>query len=515
MDRIAPTLFVKIRTNTGEEFRLISDRVLSFKYKDRERKQDVATLTVENGFLQNFDDPVWRKGAHLLLRWGYPGNMTPEREVCITSVKGFKELKVEAVSVSVRMNRVQKCRVFENQSPTRAARTIAEENGWGPDVQHVDDVDEVMEVITQSNLTDAQFLRRWASRLGFEFYVDFDGFHFHRRRVESRPVRVFRYHTDPNQGDILAEPTIENDLTARPGRTRVRGRNPMTREDIDEGADNDSDSDRPTLTEITEIIDPDTGRSLGDRVEGNLASEETVPTADATPTAARRRARGRFRRTQQTAVKMKFPVVGDPQLFAKSVCQVEGMGQRLSVRYYMKEVEHDLNPNGYVCRLDVVSDGHGGHSTRSRSAVGLSLIAGRGPGSGRGRNRDVENRLRAALQAAEANNDTQSADTIRRVLAGYQRGGNRTRAEATRALASVAGNSNADEATRQAAASAASSFTQRGAEVETGGNPNRQDAAEDSGETLEPFTAVDPDSGQTVTRWRQAPTRGTTTGGEE
>ena len=508
-DRSAPLLLVKLETNDGE-FRVVTDSIRSFKYTDRERAADVLKLTVDNDDLSQFDDPLWRKGGKLRVTWGYPGAMSPERTVVITSVKGFRELQIEANALSVVMNTVVRCRSFENTTITEVARTIATENGFGPDLQIIDVIDEVQEVISQARLTDAQFLRRWASRVGFEFWVDFDGLHFHERRIGDAPVRVLHYYGDPGQGDIIGEPTIENDLTARPGRVRVQGRNPETREDIEGIGDNDSDPNRPTAAPIVEIIDPDTGNAT--TVERTLASEDVVPTADATSAAVRRRARARFRRTQQVAVKMSLPIVGDPLLLAKTIVEIRGMGQRLSIRYYTTEVEHDLGTGGYACKLKLVSDGHGGHSTTSRRAQGLSLVqAGRGPGRGQGSSRQVGAQIQAALDIARASGDEASVRMLEGARDAYARDANASRAEVSRALGAVAQNSNADAATREAAAEAAGSLAQRGPETEAGGRQNTAEAREDTAE-LQPVTVINEDTGEDVTVYR--PVRRSTEGRE-
>lgn len=370
--REAPMLLVKLRTDEGQDFRVVTDRVLEFRYTDRERKADVCKLVVDNADLSNFDDPVFKKGSRLIVAWGYPGRMSPERQVVITSVKGFKRLEIEANAESVLLNTVVRNRTFQNQTVSQVIRGIASEAGYSGTSAIIEDTTEVIDTITQSRLTDAQFVRRWASRLGFEFYVDFEGFHFHPRRLGNAPVRTFRYFTDPGQGDILDEPTIDNDVTARPGRVRARGRDPLRREDIDETADDSTDTDRDVLAPLREILDLEDGSGV--LTEGRLGSEDVVPVSSPDAADARTRARARFRRVQQVAVKMNLPVIGDPQLFAKTVVQIEGMGVRLSVRYWVTEVEHDLSPGGYRCTLKLVSDGHGGHSTESRLARGMELL---------------------------------------------------------------------------------------------------------------------------------------------
>lgn len=513
-DRSAPLLLVKLETTDGE-FRVVTDEVLSFKYTDKENSADVLKLTVDNGDLSQFDDPVWRKGGKLRVSWGYPGGMAPERTVVITSVKGFRELQIEANALSVLMNREVRSRCFENLTITAIVRQIAEENGFGSDRQIIDEIPDTHEVVTQARLTDAQFIRRWASRVGCVFFVDFDGLHFHERRMGEPPVRTLIYHEDSGQGDFLADPVIDNDLTARPGRVRVRGRDPLTREDIDQSADNDSDGDRPTAAPIIEMVNVGSGprTSLRRRpatVEENLASEDVVPTADATSTAARRRARGRFRRAQQVAVKMSAPVVGDPLLLAKTVVQVQGMGQRLSIRYYLKEVEHDLATNGYECKLKMVSDGHGGHSTRSTRARGLELVqAGRGPGSGQGSSRQIEQQLQAAIDAArEDPAGASSLVMLERAQEAYNRDGNASRGEVSRALAAAARNPTLSEETRAAAAGAQSSLAQRGAETESGGRQGAEGSRVDTSE-LQPEEAVDEETGRILTFYRETRGRGT------
>ncbi len=504
-DRSAPTILVRLRTSRGKDLRVVSDEIKSFKYTDSDRKADKLQLTVRNDDLSNHDDPAWRKGSELVVTWGYPGQMAPARTCIITKVTGFQTLTIEARAKSVLMNRVVKTRCFEGKSISDIVRDIATENGFGTNQQHIDDSGEVIEVVSQARRTDAQFLRRWASRLGFEFYVDFDGFHFHERRLGQRPIRKIRYHTG-GVGDIIGEPRIDNDLTGRPGRSKVCSRNPETKEDICSTADNNSDKDRATLSPIIEIVDPDTGATT----EGVLASEDVVPTADTTNDAAKRRARGRFRRTQQVAIKMGYAMVGDPLLLGKSVVQMEGMGQRLSVRYYLTEVEHDLAASGYVCNVKQISDGHGGHSTVSKRVRGLEALGVPGPATRKVTSDDVEAGLLVAIQAANKSGDTKSSDALRKALIAHNRNPQGNKKRVQRTMVAVAQDPDAAGATRDASAKVARDLQQLPGETKSGGKPNRGEASNDSGQ-LEPVEVVDPETGGTRTQYR--PTAGRGTGG--
>lgn len=504
LDRSAPMLLVKLKSKQGD-VRIVTDQVISFKYKDRERKADLCTLTVKNQDLSNFDDPVWRKGTELSVQWGYPAAMTPARQVIITSVKGFSALTIEGQAKSVLMNRTKKCRVFENMTITGIAQKIAKENGFTTETIHVDDLDELIEVVSQARLTDAQFLRRWASKLGFEFFVDFDGFHFHERRIGESPIRVIRYHTDQRGGDIIGEPTIDNDLTGRPGRVKVKGRDPRTKKDIDESADNDSDSDRDVLTPINEILfDAEKGPTfVQQKPEEKIGGNDTVLTGEDTSAKAKRRARSRFRRAQQVAIKMTFSMVGDPLLVAKSVVKIEGMGQRLSVRYYLTEVEHDLSPGGYICRPKLISDGHGGHATDSKiAATDFNRVAGQaGKGAGASRkklNETIVKELLAGARGAVQLDDLATADKFERAGVVYAKQGNKARAEVARFMQQILQGAKSGKIDFRLAVQAGrivAALSQSGEETESGGKLNDNPIIKDD-LNLVPTLVFDPEGGQ-------------------
>lgn len=506
LDRTVPMLLVRLQ-DSNQEYRVVTDQVLSFKYTDAERKTDTCEITVDNSDLLQFDDPVWRKGGKIQVSWGYPGAMAPERTCVITSVKGFKELKIEANAESVLMNQIAKQRVFEGKTLSQIAEIIAEEYGYGSDVRFIDDTGEVIEIVTQANLTDAQFLRERASEAGFEFYIDFDGFHFHERRLGEPPARTLHYFTDPNIGDFVGDPTIENDLTARPGRVVVRGRNPRTREDIEATADNTTDSNRTTLTHIVDVPDPETGAIT--EVERRVAQEQTVTTADETSTRATRRARGRYRRTQQVAVKMKAKIVGDPVLLAKTIVQIVGMGQRLSVKYYLEEVVHNLEPGGYTCDLKLVSDGHGGHSTTSTQAQGLSLLNVQQTRSTRGTSQDVQEGLSEAIERARTAGDTDTVERLQRAQSAYSRGGNANREQVQRELTAISNDPGVAATVRQSVNETRGTLSQRGNETPSGGHVNDREVNQNSQSELEPQDVPDPETGELQTVYRQTPSRGT------
>lgn len=388
MSRSEPVFFVRVLPEglKGERIDL-SDQVTSFVYEDNERKADKLKLSVINWDLSNFDDPVWKKGTSIECSWGYPGNMAPPRLLQIRKVSGFSNLKIEAHGLEVTMNRETKCRIFEGMTRSDAVRQIASENGYKTeDVVHIEDTEIVHEFISQARLTDAQFIRRLAHKEGYEWYVDFDGFHFHSRDMTQKPVRIFNYYENPDQSEISAI-SIDNDVTAKPGKVKMCGRDPLTKKDLCGEADNDSEKKRGVLADVLEVIDLESGESKGLK---KIAHEDTRPTSEESEAAAKREAGGRFRRAQQVAVKLSFTAQGDPRVAAKMVFETAGMGKRLSQKYYVRMITHTIG-SGYRIKIKSVSDGHGGHSTKSKRVDGLSGIqVGPAAKGRRGQNADKD-----------------------------------------------------------------------------------------------------------------------------
>ena len=353
-ERTEPIFYVKVEPAGATSERVdLSSRVLSFVFEDAERKADKLRLTVDNWDLSNFDDPIWKKGNILEVSWGYPGHMAPARQCVIQKVTGFQTLTVEALSKAILMHKVAKCRVFENKKRSEVATQIAQENGYSGFSADIEDSGETLTAITQARQTDAQFVKRLAEKEGFEFYIDFDGFHFHKRRLGQRPVRELHWYTAPEVGEVLSI-NIENDVTAKAGAVTLRGRDPLTRKDINAKGSN-SETQRESLASTIEVVDPETGKT---HLEKRNASEDVRPVAHASEQGAKREADARFRRAQHTTVELNATVLGDPSLLAKTVVQISGIGQRLSGKYYVKEARHKIDGSGYTVELKTMSDGH-------------------------------------------------------------------------------------------------------------------------------------------------------------
>lgn len=376
MSAVDPIFYVKIfpsKADGGGEID-VSERVLSLVYDEEESKPDKLTLSVDNFDLTNFDSPKWKSGNRVEVAWGYEGNMSPIRQLTIQKVTGSLVLAIEAHSPSVLMNKTQRIRTFKKLKRSEIAKQIAAEYGYGEDRQLIDDSVETMDHVTQARMTDAQLLRDLARREGFEFYVDFDGFHWHKRKLGQKPLRQFVYYTDQT-GDILTW-NIENDLYARKaGGVQLQARDPLKKTDIDVKADNASTKDATSLAPEKLIItglDTRDGHTTGDFTKEN-GSTAIGRTNEKTKEAAQRAANGMWSKNQMNAALLNMECRGDPSIIAKIVVTVLGIGKTISGNYYVKGAQHKVGA-GYLMSLKCRRDGR--TSANNASAYAGSSAGG-------------------------------------------------------------------------------------------------------------------------------------------
>jgi len=347
------TLLPNEHAVAGEPLNL-SERLIAFSFEDSEKKADKLTLQLNNFDLSLFDREELAGGAMFEVSWGYPGQMAPPRRVVIQKLKGFTKLTLEGRAISALMDHETKSRAWEGKSRAQVTQEIAEERGYEGASLDVEETDEVFDVINQSSETDARFLRRLAAQEGFEFYVDDDGLHFHRRRQSTAPTRVFTWYAGSERGEILSI-NVESDLSRRAGRVTVRGRDPLTRSTV-EHSTNNTNAERSTLADVLEVVDPDTG-------ETSLQARNATSTLHASPAAtqaqAKQEAAARFRKAERATVKLSMRVVGNPNLRAKSIVEVRGISSLLSGKYHITSIKHVISSSGYICDLKLTRDGSG------------------------------------------------------------------------------------------------------------------------------------------------------------
>lgn len=334
-------------------------RLLSMTYEDTEKAADKAVIKLENSDLRFPDDPIFDNGNTLFLSWGYVGAMSLEREMSITKWTPGLTFTVEAqFKAAVKANQLPVDATYYGKSYSDIATLIAERNGFGSGNTFIESVPFRPEHVVQHNLTDAQFMKMLAKEIGYVFFIDASGWHFHPQAVGQQPRKVIRFFAGDDKSDLLEYPQFESSPAAQPGNVKVKAKDPITKKSLSAEGNNTTTKGRPGLATNIEVIDIRTAQ-LALRP---LSAKEVVAAATTATSLseAKTKAQGLYKKAANTPSKCTLPLRGDPYFLAKSVVEVWDIGTRLSGLYYVASCTHSIEPGSYKISAKAQRDGTNG-----------------------------------------------------------------------------------------------------------------------------------------------------------
>lgn len=349
-------------------------RIVSLSYEDSEKAIDKLTFVVDNYDMTWYDSALFRAGTIVVATWGYAGRRAPHRTAIIQKIKGARQLSVEAHGQAALLHRQQRTRVFTNVMRHQVVEQIADEYGFGPGYRFVDPDPSgtVWENIPQARMTDAGLCARLAKKIGFEFYIDIDGLHFHPRRTGGPVHKIYTYFTDPTRGEVR-NISVENDLfTRKTGGITAKGKDAKTGAAIVADGSNATATATPALAQSRDTftgISARDGTELTTQERSTVASTTVAPTTAPTAAVAAQEAAAVYTKNQFTVTKLKLDVLGDPGVLAKSVIELRGAG-RISGKYWAKTVKHALMPgSGYTMTIELGRDGGSGATSGKKTGT--------------------------------------------------------------------------------------------------------------------------------------------------
>jgi phage protein D len=203
----------------------------------------------------------------------------------------------------------------------------------------IDDTDEVIPYIAQGNVTDWEFLKERAERIGFELYVELDEFHFHKPQDYLKRIPgTYGYRN--NLKSFEPRLTTQDQVS----KVIVKGWDAQKKEPIIAVATSATVVERQVLGSRpgSDFVKDDFGegtRILYDRVPGTQKEAEEI-------------AKAFFRQKEYELIEGHGTCIGDPTLKAKSLISIAGVGQKFSGDYYVTRVSHTMDESGYLCEFD-------------------------------------------------------------------------------------------------------------------------------------------------------------------
>lgn len=369
IDRTAPIFVCKVGSPKSEATERVDQtaRILQWSYEDDEAKEDKLTITVDNYDTKAGDSPLWAFGNIISVSWGYEGLMSPVRDCTIQEVTVGPRMQIVAKGGECNMNRVMKSRVFERMKRSEVVAKIAKEYGFASDALIIEDTAIVMSQVTQARMTDWQFIRDLARKEGFEAFHDFDGLHFHKRKIKQAPIREYVWFIDPNQGDLLNWQVKRSAAPGKPGGVKLKGTDAVTGEDFEVTAGEAPDGE--SIAPVLDVVDAKTETSK-DVYREVVGQKYEAATAERTKEAAQREANGIARKQQMDACVLTLSAIGDPRVVAKSLIKLSAVGAVHSGNYYLTNAKHSGAPGKYELQMTGRRDGR----TTTAGSAGDSTV---------------------------------------------------------------------------------------------------------------------------------------------
>lgn len=345
LDLMGPRFFIEM---DGKSIEDLLPHIVSFEYKDNDKKADELSIHFSNKSLLWQDDPRFLKGTKIKTRWGYPGgDVSTVRQMTVVGVELSMNTDIPGIvlkafdkrhEMSLKTSTKGRARNWGFKSSTDIARAIAKEHGLKFEGEDSKDARKEFRHQT-ANVNDVALLNNLADKLHWDFYVDGSTLHFHKKRLKSGVSDQnfeYTYFTD-GRGTLL-EFSTDLDLKKK-AKTGQVGVDPKTGKVISAHAD-------ATTTE-----DQKTGQYSPIILSRGLIYREApffVPTAETNKSIVDKHTKAEKGDEELKGLEASITVVGTPKLQSKTMVKISGVGRTYSGNWRVTEARHIIKPSGQV-----------------------------------------------------------------------------------------------------------------------------------------------------------------------
>jgi phage protein D len=289
---------------------------------------DFFELRFDDPHFELFDRAMFAVGTRVEVAFRAEGDpvVVTAGEVTALAVEqglaGRHELVLTGLDLTHRLARIPKSRSFQRVTDADIASRIAGEYSLTPDV---DGTGEVHDYVLQASESDYSFLRRRAGRIGFDFWITEQTFHFKKKPAGAGTPPPLKW------GQNLRRFSVRFASGERCDEVEVRGWDPLGKRAVTGRAtEGDQGTDAPAALEMAAAARQGFGRVR--------RSAGQFPVADQAQADAL--ARSFLLRTSGGEVILRGEAVGDPLMGAGGEVRIEQVGSRLSGKYRVTSVEH-------------------------------------------------------------------------------------------------------------------------------------------------------------------------------
>jgi phage protein D len=321
-----------------------ADRADSFSFSLRERHKKQGRFAGGSELIW-MDSDLFDERKQVEIDIGYTGGPAIKFKGEITALSpsfpssGVPTLSARGFSFYCWLQRGQPRQPFKKVKDSDIARKIAEAVGLGA---VVDETEVEYDLVPTNDATYDAFLRKRAQRIGFELVVKLDTLYFQRPRYieETSPALTLTWGTDLlSFNPSLSTYNMVSEVKTRGSQTS-QGKEKRPVVGLAKAGE-----ERGKLGEKTgnEIATETSGENPMLAAGHDLVSQQE----------ARERALAELEARAMNYVQGKGSCIGNPELTARKVIRLGGLGGRFSGDYYVTSTTHTINSSGYRTDFEV------------------------------------------------------------------------------------------------------------------------------------------------------------------
>jgi len=318
-----------VLTVDGRQLRTdLYPRLTLLRVEESVQLPDMFEIRFEDADFTLFDEGSFKVGGKVEVALRAEGDpvLVTAGEITAISMElgssGHHELVLAGLDLTHRLAREPKRRSFQRMTDTDIATQIAREYSLDADV---DGSGQVHEYVLQASESDYAFLRRRASRIGFDFWITDRTFHFKRKAKGDTSAPVLHW------GENLQRFKVRFSSSERCDEVVVRGWDPLAKRPVvGRATEGDVGTGAPAADEMSRAARAAFGsvrRFAGQFPVADQAEAESL-------------AQSLLLRASGDEVVLRGEAQGDPLIGAGVEVKIEGVGTRLSGPYRVTSVEH-------------------------------------------------------------------------------------------------------------------------------------------------------------------------------
>jgi len=323
--------------------KFLDDDVISLSVEDHAEDADAATFEITNRKNQWVDHPLFDRGNVVEVYLGYGLHPPKLFEGVIAVVEphfptdGVPTMTVTAYDRSYLMRKKgDRDEAYPDRTANDIVREVALRYKFREDDILTPDETPERRYFEQESESDWAFLKGIAREAGLELYVELGILYF--RKPRTRPDIVpgtFSYRDNLRS----FEPSLSVDKPV--SKVIVRGWDELNKRAFQVEVE---DPGRDVLGEQsgTDFLDEGFGESV-------RILDDVVASSEAH---AREIALAYFKQKEFELITATGACVGEPELKAKRLIRIGGVGQKFSGTYYLTRVAHRFDDSGYLCEFE-------------------------------------------------------------------------------------------------------------------------------------------------------------------